>query len=954
MYGNVARLVGFVSVKETDTHIIVNGIPGLRFSRDVYNYWKTSKLNNNMFTSISKSQIKFPKFFAIEVLYMFERLMESRRTSVSRRILLKTIEELTSHTWLSKIGSGDIRPKLDYNKLKDMNITLFAHQDNFLRTYDRVTQEYSLKGMLMDVAAGGGKTLTGYALGHICGADTQIYVVPKNSAVDVWEKTISKQLPVYGNDYLFKSGVPDYWSSMHGTEPTVGKKIYIVHYDYLEKFLKFVKNNKRAFGQVFIDIDESHHFNEESQRTGSLIELCQTLDAKDVIHASGTPFKAMGSEAITLLATITDDFTPEVKVAFRKIFGKEAKRANEILANRIGIVSFKVFKQDIETPGVDYHEVKVKIPNGVEYTLDSIRAKMTVFIDGRMAMYRKGMPEYQKLYDTCMELHAKSLARASPQQIRDFDTYKSYIKQIRRGYDAATMKDLVMYCNMYELKKIVPSLPEAYRKPFLNVRAIIKYVELKVLGEALSQVLGKLRIQCHLDMLPYMPLDEIIDNATKKTVIFTSYVEVVKELDTMMAAAGYKPMLVFGETNKDLPAIIKKFHEDPDCNPLIATFKSLSTAVPLTAANSLVFTNSPFRDYERTQTVARVDRIGQTERCNVHDIFLDTGESPNISTRSKDILSWSKSQVETILGVKSPDDIEASLEALVDNPNATLTSAEDFIKQLQDELPIDVIEVDNIERDDVSMEGLFGSNAPKLDMRNKAAAMKIIKETYLNDGWLSKQKFKSGEFEHDKGSLVSDSVRTVMTADLDRYKQVAYKAVNLIAPIASSFASGGWKDAGKVAAWHKQIRETTVITRNATATVKVIIDFPEWPTVKSASPKKGMVALLPDKAAVKKAAEDLYRFIDQPGLWLHDYANLDIYQKQAKAFDPEGEGNLLHALDNTGVAHVQAAVDVHNAIQESFEKVGTDLVNSKDYNGLLNQHTAVAQVLWARISKSTK
>jgi hypothetical protein len=664
----------------------------------VYNYWKTSKINNNMFSSISKSQIKFPKFFAIEVLYMMERLLESRRTSVSRRILLKTIEELKSHTWLSKIGSGDIRQKLDYSKLKDLNVTLFAHQDNFLLTYDRVTQEYSLNGMLMDVAAGGGKTITGYALGHLLGADTQVYVVPKNSAVDVWEKTIAKQSPVYGGNYFFKAGVPDYWSSMHGTEPTVGKKIYIVHYDYLEKFLKFVKMNKRAFGQVYVDIDESHNFNEESQRTGALIDLCLTLDAKDVVHASGTPFKAMGSEAITLLSTICRDFTNDARQSFRKIFGKEAKRANEILANRIGIVSFKVHKQDIETPGVDYHEVKVKIPNGVEYTLDSIRAKMTAFIAERMAMYQKGMPDYQKLYDACLDLHEKTLK--NPRAVQDFKMYKDYIRQIRRGYDPVTMKDMVMYCNRYELKNIVPSLPDQYRKPFINVRAIIKYVELKVLGEALSQVLGKLRTQCHLDMLPHMPIDFTIDNASKKTVIFTSYVEVVKELDTLLTAAGYKPMLVYGETNKDLPAIIKKFHDDPDCNPLVATFKSLSTAVPLTAANTVIFTNSPFRDYERTQTVARVDRIGQTERCHVHDMFLDTGESPNISTRSKDILAWSKSQVEVILGVKAPDDIEASLEALVENPNATLTSAEDFIEQLKAELPIDVIDVDHVERDE--------------------------------------------------------------------------------------------------------------------------------------------------------------------------------------------------------------------------------------------------------------
>lgn len=691
MYGNVARLVGFVSVKETDSHIIVNGIPGLRFSRDVYNYWKTSKINVNMFSAISKSNLKYSKFFNIEVLYMIEQLLESRRTGTPRRILLKCIEELKTKTWLRNIGSSDFKPKLDYSKLKDFNVTLFAHQDNFLRNYDRVTQEYQLKGMLMDVAAGGGKTITGYALGHLLGVDTQIYVVPKNSAVDVWEKTLATKRPEFGNDYLFKSGVPEYWSSMHGTEPTVGKKYYIVHYDYLDKFLKFVKQNQRAFGSVFIDIDESHNFNEESQRTANLIDLCATVNAQNVVHASGTPLKAMGSEAMTLLSTICSDFTPEAKAAFKKIFGKEAKRANEILANRIGIVSFKVPKQDIETPGVDYHEVKVKINNGGEYTLESIRAKMTKFIDERMKFYQKGMPEYQDLYDQCMALHGRSLK--TPQQNEDFDRYKKYIKEIRRGYDPVTMKDLVMYCNRYELKIIVPSLPEAYRKPFLNVRAIIKYVELKVLGEALSQVLGKLRIQCHLDMLENMPLEDIIDNALKKTVIFTSYVEVVKALEILLVKAGYKPLFVYGETNKDLPAIIKKFHEDQDANPLVATFKSLSTAVPLTAANTLAFTNSPFRDYERTQTVARVDRIGQDQRCHVHDIFLDTGDAPNISTRSKDILQWSKDQVETILGVKTPDDIEASLEALVEDPRADLNDGEEFMQMLRKQLPIDVAEI---------------------------------------------------------------------------------------------------------------------------------------------------------------------------------------------------------------------------------------------------------------------
>jgi len=1059
MYANFSRLLGLISVKETDSHIIVNGIPGLRFAKDVYNHWKTSKITNNMFTAVGRSHVKVPKFFAIELLYIIEQLMQSRRTYVGRRQLQRIYEELLRSTWLRNIGSGDFKPRLNYKALDDLNVTLFTYQLKFLQLYDRTTWEYSLKGMLMDVAAGGGKaqplnakikvpggwstmgdmrigsqiiapdgstvpvvgvfpqgvkdiyevefydgrktracaehlwesfdgtvrephrwavrntldmkrlleeknrhrlyvplieaedgpdadlpadpyligaligdgglrynvrfscadedvldevrkvlpeytsmqhvngcdyiitderrkknaltdiirdlglfgkysfekfvpeiykngsrqqrlsmlqglldtdgtindhavvsfsstshqlaldvqylvrslggiarisekrgrytyngeiregrvsynvnirykksselfrmgrkkarckddgqyaenlklrvksitfvgkeeaqcimvdhpkhlyvtddfivthnTITNYALGHCLGADTNVFVVPKNSVIDVWVKTANT---------LFKSGPVDYWHSLSGTEPVPGKKYYIVHFDYLEKFLEFAKRNIGNFGKVYTGIDESHNFNEESGRTSFLIELIRVLNSKDTVHASGTPFKAIGSEAITLLSTICNDFTPEVKQAFKKIFGKEAKRANEILANRIGIVSFKVLKEEVETPGVDYHEEKITITNGKDYTLASVREKMSAFIKDRLEFYRKGMPEYEKLYATCMELHVKSL---NGRGVQDFNLYTSYIKQIRKGYDPVTMKDMVMFCNRYELKTIVPSLPDRYRKPFLNVRAIIKYVDLKVMGEALSQVLGKMRIQCHLDMLPKIPLDRIIDNAKSKTVIFTSYVEVVKELDRLLTQAGYKPILVYGETNKDLPAIVKKFAESEDTNPLIATFKSLSTAMPLVMANTLVFTNSPFREYERTQTIARVDRVGQVHRCDVFDVFLDTGEEPNVSTRSKDILQWSKEQVAAILGVKTPDDLEASLESLIENPSATLDDGEKFIDQLREMMPEDAVDLSS----DEGMEGALTDAVKSVG----SAAGKVAKGAVIGVGEL--------------------------------------------------------------------------------------------------------------------------------------------------------------------------------------------------------------------------
>ena len=940
MYDNVARLLGFVSVRETPTHIIIDGISGLRFSKDVSTYWKTSKITKYMFTSIRSSQVKFPKFYAIEVLYMIEQLLQSRRMYTPRRALIKAAQELRAKTWLNKIGSTTFKSKLDLSRLRDLNVTLFVHQNNFLREYDRITQEYSLMGMLMDVAAGGGKTITNYALGHVLSVDTQIMIMPKNAIIDVWEKTIKS---------LFKV-TPDYWQSLSGLEPVVGKPYYLVHYDYLEKFLNFVKANKRAFGKVFVAIDESHNFNEESARTANLIELCATLGAENVVHASGTPFKAMGSEATTLLATICQDFTDEARVGFRKIFGKEAKKANEILANRIGILSFKVPKAEIETPGVDFTPVNVKISNGNEYTLESIRAKMSAFIDERMKFYQKGMPEYQKLYDQCMELHQKTLK--SPKETDMFRMYRDYIRQIRKGYDPVTMKDMVMYCNRYELKNIAPSLPELLRKPFINVRAIIKYVELKVLGEALSRVLGNLRMQCHMDMIPEMKLDEIIDNATTKTVIFTSYVEVVKELQDVLGKAGYNPSAVFGETNKDLPAILKKFESDPDANPLIATFKSLSTAVPLVFANTLVFTNSPFREYERTQTIARVDRIGQKHRCHVFDVFLDTGETPNISTRSKDILSWSKQQVEQILGVQTPDDIEASLESLMENPNANVVEAEDFIEQLKAELPLDVIEGDT-----VSVEGFFGSNAPKVNLYNPREVLRVLKETYLNSSWRTKQTWKEGKISVVDGHMVNQKNISELKRALDKQaSQITGRAAN-IAGDATSFANGGWKDQAKIDKWLKGIRTEYLYGARSKSTVEVICTYDEVPGMENyVMGGNPTVPCLSSDAEISSAAQKLESIVGHRVAITYDLIEKVFTDKKFHPFrdDEEASSKLVDAIHDSDLENKRDVLRVYNAIKNTIEKVETDFLNSPEKRVFDTYYNAAYRAMWSQLVKSTK
>lgn len=663
-------VVGNIEVSESNKYITLHGFNGHRLIDAINKAWGTSKISNNIFHSATYIAVKFHKFFLMDIIYTLEKLIDEPKVPVSRRSLRIAVSKLKELTELrTAFQPGVDNSLIDRNAVNLFKVSPLPWQSEYLDIYSDRLLKYKLKGHLLDAKPGTGKTIASLILMESLKSDTIIVVSPKNAVIDVWKETL---------DNKYKN-TPKYFHSLSGLPPTLGQHVYVIHYEYLSKFMDFLsKVNPGDLGKVGLVLDEAHNFNEiTSQRTQSLIEL-----TKKYVHyslwMSGTPIKALGKEVIPLLHCIDPLFDEACEKSFAAVFGKNSERALDILANRIGILSHTVKKEDVVSDVKLYrYQANVTLKNGDDYTLPVIRLKMKAFIEERSKFYKENMKSFEEDYKYGIELYRNSIKGRS-QEIKLLDDYLSKVHTIRKGWDPYTMKDISRYCNTFERTKIIPMLPNDTKKAFRKAKSVYKYVNLTIMGECLGSILGKARTQCNVDIasnlgtmkliplnygpdLGLMTLDEILTNAKKKTIMFTSFVEVVTTLKAKLMEDQYRPAVVFGETNKDLPKIVESFDKEDAVNPLVATFQSLSTAVPLIMANTIIMLNIPFRDKDYVQAVARAHRKGQTEDVYVIDVLLDTGDVPNISTRSKDIATEAAQMVAKIMGVDIDEETLMSL-----------------------------------------------------------------------------------------------------------------------------------------------------------------------------------------------------------------------------------------------------------------------------------------------------
>lgn len=657
MLDYINRLLKNLSIKNQGNSVHVSGLPTYTFAADLQRIWGTQRIIKHMFSNMSSSGLTMLNFFLPDLIYMLGRMRQESGMRTSKRLIIRLTELLLEETWM-KSTTVENPSILNFKKLENFNVKPFPYQMDFLNTYNTTVPAYRLQGYVLAAGAGAGKTLNFLMLAHCLEADTIIGLAPKNTMRAAWEKDLTKHV----RDDKIKDA---YWSDEHKVQDiSRSDKYFFLHYEAIDQLVDVMKHRKRASKRVVIAVDESHNLNDLSAaRTRKLVEyvrlLRQNMVEVHVVFMSGTPIKQMGAEMIPCLNCIDPMFDRYAEERFRAIYGLTSSRANDILRARIGNMMHIVPREAYRKEKVKPIDVPVKIPNGKNYTLNSIRDLMAIYVSDRAKYYKDNMASFIATYEEGLRLYAATMR--TPGERADFEKYKSFVAIIRKRYDPVAHKEMAMYCNAFEERRIMPVLPRDLKLRFKDAKSVVKYVALKIQGEALANVLGVARIRCHVDMLEHIDFDTYIDNAEGKTLIFSSYVPVVEKLTGMLSSAGFNPEPIYGATNKNINAILQRLEKDPDVNPAVATYDSLAEGVPMLMCNTELLLNAPWRSSDEIQAISRIDRVGQTLPVAVFRFYLDTGDEPNVSTRSQEIMELSRALVAEILGIEdSPKGAEAT------------------------------------------------------------------------------------------------------------------------------------------------------------------------------------------------------------------------------------------------------------------------------------------------------
>ena len=627
------------------------GMFGVNFRGYILQSVLGQKKTDIIFRKLSFNEIVIDSFFLLELTEICNYILNGEgpySSWINVKSVKKLYEIIMTETWMNP-DEYDFHGKLKLNLDRVDKMFKFKPLEYQARTYtdyEFFKNNLGYNGMLYDVTTGGGKTFLGISMSEAIEAEVVVMIVMNVSIDATWKKALLDE-KMWEEDYIPKESDIYTASDYYNKKPYTNQKYIIFNYEAIDKLIPMVGSFN--YRKSTLIVDEVHNFTSmDSKRKASLVEFANKLKTRDILLLSGTPIKASTLELIPYLELIDPKFTPVVQNRFKKAYGSPNYILKRCTPIRYGMMTTKVEKSELNLLPVEYKTIDIDLQNGEAYTLKSIKEDMIQYIDVRTKEIEDNLHKYKSTYTELLDkakLKSKLPEMSWIEYTNNFNLVCEYYIKRQLMFHG----DLIKLVNDFEKAIIIPNLNGDEKKIFKEASVILKYPMLKIRGEVLGIVVLGARIKCHKEMAEKIDYN-ILNSTIAKGIVMTSYIEIAEAATNKLKKQKFNPVGIYGENTKNSNGAINSFLDNEDINPLVGTYKSISTGLHLVVANMIILLDLPFRTYMLDQAIARVHRMGQERQVIALYTRLVTGEEYNINSRNIDILKWAKDAVEEITG----------------------------------------------------------------------------------------------------------------------------------------------------------------------------------------------------------------------------------------------------------------------------------------------------------------
>ena len=574
-------------------------------------------------------------FFASELYNILMQLGDYYNLRYYRRMA----EYIKKNTYLNNLDKN-IDVKVDINRLNSILNDTYKpkdFQEEFIKKYFEYKEIYDLDGYILSFDQGLGKTFTAACISELIHPD-QTIIVCMNTLKENWANELRLYFKKYNDIERFKREVYVYGVSKP-KEYSNDTRYIIVNNESINKIFPLVKNTN----STMIIVDESQNFrNLDSLQTKNMLKLKQITKSKDNLMMSGTPIKANPSEIVPAMMMIDRTFTLDLAKLYIKAFTSNTDTLSDVVQTRFNRTIYRKTKdQVLDLPSKTVTNFKLEYKDEDPYLMINVKKRVA-------DRFQEILESYKDEVDSVKDEFRETTLKYSSQ---DRTTTLDYIKFVDKGQDYESVHD-----SLYDLydgfikNNVYPNIKDKDElKRYKYVVSVYVYITQKCFFLAMGEVLPKVKAKAFNELYDNNKdlIYKMINNNPKKTVIFSTIVEVVDHICDDLNKNDIKAVKITGSV-KNRMDIINQFREDDTIDVLVATSQTMGTGVTLVEANQMMVFCPPYRKADFDQACDRIYRIGQTHPVNIYNIIGSTS-SKDITTRMTDILDWSDQMVSSVL-----------------------------------------------------------------------------------------------------------------------------------------------------------------------------------------------------------------------------------------------------------------------------------------------------------------